>query len=238
MLGDERDEYEDPPRPFWRRALMPAAAIGIMVVGGFLLFRLLHTSGPSPRPHHETKIVNVKLPPPPPPPPPPKTPPPPTRQQAKQAPSRVPHPTPVKAPPKAPTPPAAATTSIQGNGPGALASGNGGGGDCIGEGCGSGDGGGGDAGAYYKTLISNAVEQALERDARTRGSHYSGMVALLFDRSGRVISVRIVDFDGDSDTRAAIARVLQTVSAGENLPADMTDGGNPFTLRIRAHARG
>ncbi len=238
MLGDDEiDPYADPKRPFWQRAALPGAALVLVGFSGFFLFKLLHHGGPSPRPHHELHVLNVKLPPPPPPPPPPKTPPPPTKtEQAKAAPTKVPRPTPVKAP-KAPSPPAAATTSISGNGPGALGNGNGGGGDCIGEGCGNGNGGG-DAGDYYRSLVNSAVVRALEQDERLRFAHYSGVVALIFDRNGHAVSVQLQDYSGPPDTRADVVRALQQVAAGESLPSDMANGGKPWVVRFSAHARG
>lgn len=231
VLDQENDDDYLPPRaPLWRRILVPALAVSLLVIAGVLLRNVLR-HGPSPRPHTEQHIVSIKLPPPPPPPPPPKTPPPPTKttqQHRTNVPAKVP-----RAPPKPQSAPAAASTSIKGNGPGALAEGNGGGGDCIGEGCGTGEGGGEDD-AYYRNLVDSAIKDALERDERVAHSRFSGIAVLIFDRSGHVVSARLNNFDGDPEVRTAVQGVLQRLALGGELPQEMA--GNPFSIRVAARS--
>jgi hypothetical protein len=233
---DDGDPYAAPPKPAWQRIGLPVA--GVVVVVGLAAFTInvLRHPGPSPRPHVEPHIMNVKLPPPPPPPPPPKTPPPtkPTEHQ-KATPAKIPQARPT---PKAPSPPAAVTTSITGDGPGAMANGNDGGGDCIGDGCGTGDGGGGDAGAFYTNLVDSEVRDILQRDEKLRSAHYHAVAAIVIDRGGHAVSVSLRDFDGDPEIKAEIQRALQHFAASEGFPENMTNNGNPWVVRISAHARG
>jgi hypothetical protein len=239
MLSDDDDMYAAPAKPLWQRIVVPVA--GTVIVGGLAIFaiNLLRHPSPSPRPHVEPHIMNVKLPPPPPPPPPPKTPPPPTKtvehQKAAPTPAKLAQPKPT---PKAPSPPAAVSTSIKGDGPGALANGNGGGGDCIGEGCGTGDGAGGDAGAFYSEMVDSEVRDLLQRDEKLREAHYHAVAAIVIDKSGHAVSVTLKDFDGDPEVKHEIERALQRFATSQGFPDDMTNNGIPWVVRISAHARG
>ena len=137
---------------------------------------------------------------------------------------------------KVPSPPAAVTTSITGPGPGSLASGNGGGGDCLGSSCGSGDGTGGDNDSYYSSIVKSQIEAAIRRDEKLRFATYRLLVTFQLDGAGHVTRAAIGNFDGDSDARAEVSRVLQQVSTNDAPPAEMT--AKVFRVSITERARG
>jgi outer membrane biosynthesis protein TonB len=185
----------------------------------------------------EPHITQVQLPPPPPPPPPPKTPPPPQKKEVET--TRPKEATPQKAStpaPKAPSPPAAVQTSVAGNGPSALGAGNGGGGDCVGQGCGNGDGTGGDNDAYYRNLVQTQIQEALRRDDKLRFAKFRMTVAFSLDASGHVAHATVSSFSGDDDVQAEVERVLHDISTGDTPPAEMQ--AKQFSVRITAQTRG
>ena len=237
MFEDDFDD-ERTPVPVWRKLGLGAAGLAVVAGAAALAVTLLKGSGPAARPHQEPHITQVMLPPPPPPPPPPKPPPPQPQKMVERQREQV---SPQKAAsiPKAakvPSPPAAVTTSITGPGPGSLAAGNGGGGDCLGSGCGSGDGTGGDNDAYYSGIVKSQIEAAIRRDAKLRFATYRLRVTFQLDGAGHVTNAAIGAFDGDSDLKAEVARMLLEVSTNDAPPAAMT--AKIFTVSIAEHAHG
>ncbi len=233
---DDFDE-EPPPRPPAQRIVLAVAGVALLGAAGLAAF-LLKGSGPAARPHQEPHITQVMLPPPPPPPP-PKPPPPQPQKTVVERPREQMSPQKATSHPKAmkaPSPPAAVTTSITGPGPGSLASGNGGGGDCLGSACGGGDGTGGDNDAYYSSIVKSQIEAAIRRDDKLRFATYRLRVTFQLDGAGHVTHAAIGSFDGDGDARAEVARVLDAVSTNDAPPAEMT--AKTFTVSITEHARG
>ena len=142
-----------------------------------------------------------------------------------------------KVAPHIPSPPAALTaTAGAGNDAFGLKAGDGSGGDCVGTDCGNGDGAG-DAGPYYETVVKSMISDALERDDRLRSARYYATIAFVFDPSGHVENVTFQNFDGDSDIRQEMVRVLAHIAASENIPANMANG-RPWVVRVAAHAPG
>ena len=238
MFEDDLFAVQSAARPWWHWLAIGAGGVGVAAGGTALVVYLLKGSGPAPRPHQEPHITQVMLPPPPPPPPPPK-PPPPTPQkivQDKPKESASPQKASVPKAAKLPSPPAALQTSIAGPGPGTLGLGNGGGGDCVGQGCGTGDGSSGDNDGYYSGLLKSQIEAAIHRDERLRFEKYRLQVTFQLDASGHLTNATIADFTGDSDVKAEVSRVLQTVSTNDTPPTGMMS--KTFTVRIIEQARG
>ncbi len=235
MFDEEQERFQE-PRSLRRRVLgSAAAATGIALASGLAFVVLRPSASPLARPHQEPHITHIRLPPPPPPPlkPPPEPPKKSVEKPKEQAPS--PHRVSVpKAAPKAPSPPAAVTTSITGQGPGSLAAGNGGGGDCIGSGCGSGDGGGGDNDAYYSNVIKSQTLAALRRDEKLRFARYDLRIAVVLDASGHIATATVQNFSGPADIEQEVRRVLLTVGTNDTPPAEMIR--KTFTLNITEHA--
>ncbi len=238
MFEDDPFTVESASRPVWHWLAIGAGGVGIAAGGVLLGAYLLKGSSPAARPHQEPHITQVMLPPPPPPPPPPKPPPPTPQKMVQDKPKESASPQKSSTPKasKVPSPPAAVTTSITGPGPGSLAAGNGGGGDCVGSGCGTGDGTGGDNDAYYSGVVKSQIEAAIRRDDRLRFEKYRLRVTFQLDGSGHITHAAIADFTGDSDVKAEVARVLQSVSTNDTPPAEMTS--KTFTVSIVERIRG
>ncbi len=244
MFGDDQDEpdYGDDEtrEPWLRRYARPIAVFVVLTLGGATAYELVKGgSSPVARPHNETRITQVMLPPPPPPPPPPKTPPP-EHQKPEEKP-KEPTPTPAKAEakpaPKAPAPPAALQTSIQGNGPSGIQSGNGGGdGTCIGAGCGNGDGTGGDNDRYYASLVKDRIQNALQTNPKLKYAKYKAVINFKLSGSGQAVGVVLASFTGDEDARAEVERIVAALNTGDTPPPAML--AKQFSVHITERARG
>ena len=236
-MFDEKPDDFVPQRSRLQRLLLPAITVGGIAATGALAFVLLRPSGsPMARPHLEQHITRIQLPPPP---PPPLLKPPPEPAKTPQEKPRQQVPTPQKASvpkatPKAPSPPAAVTTSITGSGPGSLAAGNGGGGDCLGSACGNGDGGGGDNDAYYSSVIQSQTLAALRQDEKLRFARYHLRVAVVLDGAGHIASATVESFSGSPDIEQEVRRVLLSVSTNDTPPPDVVR--KTFTINITEHA--
>ncbi|MDR3446865.1 TonB C-terminal domain-containing protein [Dyella sp.] len=185
----------------WRGRLVVAA---VVIVAGLLLWNFAgHQVGVR---RSAPRIATITPLPPPPPPPKEKPPEPKKVEEVKQ---EIPKPNepmkPVDAPKQAPD--LAKQVSI--NGPAQAGNdsfniGAGDGGGMVGSG-----GGNGVGGASYEQYLGYALQQAIERDDRTRRLAFEVKASLWIEPDGRVSRVELVTPSGSSNTDQALISVLQ-----------------------------
>ncbi|MDD5260529.1 MAG: energy transducer TonB [Methylacidiphilales bacterium] len=209
-------------------------AIAIIAGGIVLTVHLL--SGMHPSPHKPMEIQTVRLLPPPPPPMPPPPPPPPPQapppkpEMVEQAPvdDKVEKP---KDDPKPEEPPAALAVDTAGNGPG----------DAFGlvgrPGGGSGNGSGGSGGiqrggrwGWYASQVQATVEQALQKNSKTRSANARSTLRVWLDANARITRVTLDPPTGDPAVDEAIKNeALAGVKIPEAPPQDMP---MPIVMRL------
>jgi periplasmic protein TonB len=185
----------------WRGRLVVAA---VVIIGGLLLWNFAgHQVGVR---RSAPRIATITPLPPPPPPPKEKPPEPKKVEEVKQ---EVPKPNepmkPVDAPKQAPD----LAKQVTINGPAQAGNdsfniGAGDGGGMVGSG-----GGNGVGGASYEQYLGYALQQAIERDDRTRRLAFDVKASLWIEPDGRVSRVELLTPSGSSNTDQALISVLQ-----------------------------
>jgi outer membrane biosynthesis protein TonB len=209
-------------------------AVMVCGAGGFLLLK--QPSGPktTPRKAVEPTMVRVQLPPPPPPPPKVLPPPPPEQKMVEQkavTADEKPADKPKDEPPKAKDEPPALGTNIRGNGPGdGFGLGSSGNGGRIG---GNGSAAGASRFGWYAGQVQSRLQQALERNPKTRKASFNRLTAKIWvDASGRITRAKVSPSSGDPAIDSAIE---QEALVGQQLteppPAGML---MPINLRLTA----
>jgi len=220
MPRDDATDTDQPAVPWWRNL-----ALGAALLAGVAVVAVL--AGHDDRPQRPVNtVMRVVLPPPPPPPPPVRKEEKPPEPQKSTEPPKMTDPTPARQPAKAaPKAPGAALTAMAGAGTNAygLAAGDGSG-DMIG----GGGGGGSQFGAY-----ASQIQEALQRDEKTRTGHFLLTLRVWISAAGQVARAQIVSSSGDAATDETIIRVVSATPIGQRPPQDMPQ---PVTLRIRARA--
>ncbi len=213
------DEPEPPAQNFFKRFRIAIVVTGVVLTGIILVAKL--SSGGSSSKRDTLTLVSLAPPPPPPvmtPPPPP----PPDEQKIEEP--MIKEEVPKEEAPKDEPP---LGTGIKGNGAG----------DSFGLGGGSGTGrigGNGDAGkwSWYAGQVQSRIQQALQRNPKTRAANMSVKVRVWPDVSGRIDRVQLADSTGDPALDSALRNeVLSGLQLQEPPPPGMP---SPITLRVTA----
>jgi TonB family protein len=213
------DEPEPPAQNFFKRFRIAIVVTGVVLAGIMVVAKLSSGGGSSKR---DTLTLVSIAPPPPPPPPPVMTPPPPDEQKIEEP--MIKEEAPKEEAPKDEPP---LGTGIKGDGAG----------DSFGLGGGSGTGrigGNGDAGkwSWYAEQVQSRIQQALQRNPKTRAANMSVKVRVWPDVSGRINRVQLADSTGDPALDSALRNeVLSGLQLQEPPPPGMP---SPITLRVTA----
>ncbi len=215
----EDDEPEEPQQSFFRRYRIAIIVTGVVLAGIVVVAKLAMSSGGTSK--RET-LTLVSLAPPPPPPVVPKPPPPPPEEQKIDQPM-IKEEQPEEAPPQNEP----LSTGIKGNGANSFGLSNKGGSGMIG-----GEHGKGTKWAWYASQVQSNVQQALQRNRRTRSANMSVSVRVWPDANGRINRAQLAGTTGDPSLDAAIRdEVLTGLQLAQPPPADMP---KPITLRLAA----
>jgi len=213
------DEPEPPAQNFFKRFRIAIVVTGVVLAGIMVVAKLSSGGGSSKR--DTLTLVSIAPPPPPPvmtPPPPP----PPDEQKIEEP--MIKEEAPKEEAPKDEPP---LGTGIKGDGAG----------DSFGLGGGSGTGrigGNGDAGkwSWYAGQVQSRIQQALQRNPKTRAANMSVKVRVWPDVSGRIDRVQLADSTGDPALDSALRNeVLSGLQLQEPPPPGMP---SPITLRVTA----
>lgn len=212
------DEPEAPPQSFFKRFRVAIIVTGIVLAGIIAVAKLSAGGGSSKR----DTITLVSLAPPPPPPPVMTPPPPPPPDEQKIEEPMIKEEAPKEEAPKDEPP---LGTGIKGDG----------GSDSFGLGSGSGNGriGGNENGSkwgWYAGQIQSRIQQALQRNSKTRSASISVKVRIWPDASGRISRVQLAESTGNPALDSALRDdVLSGLQLDEGPPPGMPA---PITLRI------
>jgi len=214
------DEPEPPAQNFFKRFRIAIVVTGVVLAGIMVVAKLSSGGGSSKR--DTLTLVSIA---PPPPPPPVMTPPPlPPPDEQKIEEPMIKEEAPKEEAPKDEPP---LGTGIKGDGAG----------DSFGLGGGSGTGrigGNGDAGkwSWYAGQVQSRIQQALQRNPKTRAANMSVKVRVWPDVSGRIDRVQLADSTGDPALDSALRNeVLSGLQLQEPPPPGMP---SPITLRVTA----
>ena len=214
------DEPEGPPQSFFRRFRIAIIVTGIVLAGIIVLARLALSSGRSSK---RDSITLVSLAPPPPPPVVTRPPPPPQQEERKMEQPMIQEDQPKEAPPENEP----LGTGIKGNGPDSFGLSNKPGSGRIG-----GEGGKGTKWSWYANQVQSRVQQALQRNRKTRSASVSVNVRIWPDANGRINRAQLANSTGDPLLDAAIRdEVLTGLQLDQPPPIDMPA---PITLRLAA----
>jgi protein TonB len=220
MDTDFDDEPEQPPQSFFRRYRIAILVTGVVLAGIVVVARLALTSGGSSK---RDSITLVSLAPPPPPVMTPPPPPPPQQEAQKMDQPMIKEDQPKEAPPKNEP----LSTGIKGNGPDSFGLSNKPGNGRIGS-----DSGKGTKWAWYASQVQTRVQQALQRNRKTRSASVSVNVRVWPDVNGRINRAQLANSTGDPLLDAAIRdEVLTGLQLEQPPPSDMPA---PITLRLAA----
>lgn len=214
------DEIEQPPENFFRRFRIAILVTGTVLAGIIVVAKLAMSSGGSSK---RDSITLVSLSPPPPPPVLPKPPPPPQQDEKKMEEPMIKEEQPKEAPPKNES----ISTGIKGDGPNAYGLSNKGGNGLIG-----GENRKGTKWSWYANQVQSRVQQALQRNRKTRSANMSVNVRIWPDASGRINRAQLANSTGDPLLDSAIRdEVLAGLQLDQPPPADMP---KPITLHVAA----
>jgi protein TonB len=220
MDPDFDDEPEQPPQSFFRRYRIALIVTGLVLAGIIVVAKLALNSGGSSK---RDSITLVSLAPPPPPvitrPPPP----PPQQEEQKMDQPMIKEDQPKEAPPQNEP----LSTGIKGDGPNSFGLSDKPGNGRIGT-----DGGKGTKWAWYANQVQSRVQQALQRNRKTRSASVSVNVRVWPDANGRINRAQLANSTGDPLLDAAIRdEVLTGLQLDQPPPTDMPA---PITLRLSA----
>jgi outer membrane biosynthesis protein TonB len=221
MDTDFEDEPEQPPQNFFRRFRIAIVVTGAILAGIIVLAKLAMSSGGSTK---RDSITLVSLAPPPPPPVIARPPPPPQQQEEEKMDQPM-----IKEDQPKEAPPAnePLSTGIKGDGADSFGLGNKPGDGRVGSG-----GGKGTKWAWYASQVQSRVQEALQRNRRTRSASVNVNVRVWPDASGRINRAQLANSTGDPLLDVAIRdEVLTGLQLDQPPPADMPA---PITLRVSA----
>lgn len=219
MDTDFDDEPEQPPQSFFRHYRIAIIVTGVVLAGIIMVAKLALSGGGSSK---RDSITLVSLAPPP---PPVMTPPPPPPQQDEQKMEQpmIKEDQPKEAPPKNEP----LSTGIKGDGPNSFGLSDKPGNGRIGS-----DSGKGTKWAWYANQVQSRVQQALQRNRKTRSASVSVNVRVWPDANGRIDRAQLASSTGDPLLDAAIRdEVLTGLQLDQPPPTDMPA---PITLRLAA----
>jgi outer membrane biosynthesis protein TonB len=219
LEAEFEDEPKEPAQNFFKRFRVSIIVTGVVLVGIVMVAKFSSGGGSSKR----DSFTLVSLAPPPPPPPPvmtPPPPPPPDEQKIEEP--MVKQEAPKEEAPKDEPP---LGTGIKGDGAG----------DSFGLGGGNGTGriGGNENGSkwgWYAGQVQSRIQQALQRNSKTRTASISVKVRIWPDPSGRIGRVQLAESTGNPALDTALRDdVLSGLQLDEGPPPGMPA---PITLRI------
>jgi len=215
------DEPEAPPQSFLRRYRIAIGVTGVVLAGIVVLAKFALNSGGSSK---RDSITLVSLAPPPPPPVISKPPPPPPQQdEQKMEQPMIKEDQPKEAPPKSEP----LSTGIKGDGPNNFGLSDKAGNGRIGT-----DSGKGTKWAWYAREVQSSVQQAMQRNRKTRSATVNVNVRVWPDATGRIHRAQLASSTGDPLLDAAIRdEVLTGLQLDQPPPIDMPA---PITLRLAA----
>jgi len=210
------NETEPPPQNFFKRFRVAIIVTSILIGGIVTVAKLASSGGSATR--DTLRLVNVA----PLPPPPVMTPPPPQPEEQKVEEPMIKEEAPKEAPPKDEPP---LGTGIQGPGS-----------DNFGLGSGPGNGrvGGGDGSkwGWYASQVQSRVQQALQKNRKTRTASMNINVRVWSDPNGRINRAQLAGSTGDPSLDSALRdEVLIGLQLAEPPPAGMPA---PITLHVTA----
>jgi protein TonB len=219
MDTDFDDEPEQPPQSFFRRYRIALIVTGVVLAGIIMVAKLALSGGGSSK---RDSITLVSLAPPPPPAMTPPPPPPPQDEQKMEQPM-IKEDQPKEAPPKNEP----LSTGIKGDGPNSFGLSDKPGNGRLGT-----DSGKGTKWAWYANQVQSRVQQALQRNRKTRSASVSVNVRIWPNANGRIDRAQLANSTGDPLLDAAIRdEVLTGLQLDQPPPADMPA---PITLRLAA----
>lgn len=218
---DFDDEPEQPPQSFLKRYRIALTVTGVLLAGIIALAKVAMSGNGSQK---RDSITLVSLAPPPPPPPPVMTPPPPPQQEEqKMEQPMIKEDQPKEALKEEP----ALGTGIKGDGPDSFGLNNKPGNGRLGA-----DSGRGTKWAWYAGQVQTRIQQALQRNRKTRSASLSVQVRVWPDAGGRINRAQLASSTGDPLLDTAIRdEVLTGLQLEQPPPADMPA---PITLRLAA----
>lgn len=219
MEIDFDDEPEGPQQSFLRRYRIAIVVTGVVLAGIVVLAKFAIGSGGRSK---RDSITLVSLAPPPPPPPMVKPPPPPPDDQKMEQPM-IKEEQPEEAPPQNEP----LSTGIKGDGANSFGLSNKPGSGLIG-----GDRRKGTKWSGYASQVQSSVQQALQRNRKTRSANMSVNVRVWPDANGRISRAQLAGTTGDPSLDAAIRdEVLTGLQLEQPPPNDMP---TPIMLRLAA----
>lgn len=220
MHTDFDDEPEEPPQHFFRRYRIALIVTGLVLAGIIVVAKFALSSGGSSK---RDSITLVSLAPPPPPVITRSPPPPPQQEEQKMDQPMIKEDQPKEAPPKNEP----LSTGIKGDGPNSFGLSDKPGNGRIGT-----DSGKGTKWAWYANQVQSRVQQALQRNRKTRSASVSVNVRVWPDANGRINRAQLANSTGDPLLDAAIRdEVLTGLQLDQPPPTDMPA---PITLRLAA----
>lgn len=219
---DFDEEESIPPRQgFVRRYRVAIIVCGLMLAGVITLARIASSGGGSSR--HES-ITIVSLPPPPPPPPLSTPPPPPEQEEQRMEEPMIKEDQPKAEAPKDEPP---LGTGIKGDGPDSFGLS-----DKAGNGRIGGNQGNGSKWGWYASQVQSRIQEAMQRNRKTRSASLTVSVRVWPDNTGRIARAQLSGSTGDPVLDNAIRdEVLTGLQLQEPPPAGMPA---PITLRLAA----
>lgn len=218
MEIDFDDESDESPQSFLRRYRVAIAVTAVVLTGIIVIAKFASGSATSKR----ESITLVSLAPPPPPPPIVRPPPPPQQEEQKMDQPMIKEEEPQEAPKNEPL-----STGIKGDG-----ANNFGLSDKPGSGLFGGNGGKGTKWSGYARQVQSRVQQALQRNNKTRSATMNVNVRVWPGATGRITRAQLADSTGDPKLDAAIRdEVLNGLQLDQAPPPDMP---TPITLRLAA----
>ena len=218
MEIDFDDEPEESQESFFRRYRVAIMVTTVVLAGIGVVAKFAGGNAVSKR----DSITLVSLAPPPPPPPIQRPPPPPRQEEQKMDQPMVKEEEPKDAPKNEPL-----STGIKGDG-----ANNFGLSDKPGNGFFGGSGGKGTKWSWYAKQVQSRVQQALQRNNKTRSATMNVSVRVWPGATGRITRAQLADSTGDPRLDAAIRdEVLNGLQLDQAPPPDMP---TPITLRLAA----
>ena len=219
-MDTDFDDEPEQPQPFFRRYRIAIIVTGAVLAAIVLVAKVALNSG---RQSKRDSITLVSLAPPPPPPPMLRLPPPPQQEEQKMEQPMIKEEQPKEAPPRNES----LGTGIKGDGPDSFGLS-----DKPGNGSIGGDRGKGTKWSWYASHVQSRVQQALQRNRKTRSANMSVSVRVWPDANGRINRAQLANSTGDLGLDAAIRdEVLTGLQLNQPPPADMPA---PITLRLAA----
>ncbi len=214
-------DSEQPPPNFFRRYRVAIIVVAVLLTIVGVIAKIASSGGTSSR---RDPITMVNLPPPPPPPPPLQSTPPPPQEEQRMEQPMIKEDQPKSEPPKEEPP---LGTGIKGEGPDSYGLG-----DKAGNGRIGGDRGNGSKWGWYASQVQSRIQEAMQRNRKTRSASLTVNVRVWPDGAGRIARAQLAGSTGDPALDGAIRdEVLTGLQLQEPPPPGMP---SPITLRLMA----